>query len=58
MAVSWSLKARIRRVGHIYGVYTVNLAGKSPDIRSYTVYVYGSGQPYVSVMRVVTVSFK
>jgi len=31
----------------IYGVYTVFLAGKSPNIRSYTVYIYGSGQPYI-----------
>jgi len=30
----------------IYGVHTVFLAGKSPYIRSYTVYIYGSGQPY------------
>jgi len=28
-------------------VYTVVLAGKSPNIRSYTVYIHGSGQPYV-----------
>ena len=36
------------RVGqnHIYGVYTVFLSGKSSNIRSYTVYIYGSGQPY------------
>jgi len=31
----------------IYGVYTVFLAGKSPNIRSYMVYVYGPGQPYL-----------
>jgi hypothetical protein len=31
----------------IYGVYTVFLAGISPNIRSYTVYIYGSGQPYI-----------
>ena len=31
---------------YIYGVHTVFLAGKSPYIRSYTVYIYGSGQPY------------
>ena len=30
----------------IYGVHTVFLAGKSPYIRSYTVQIYGSGQPY------------
>jgi len=30
----------------VYGVYTVFLAGKSPYIRSYTVCIYGSGQPY------------
>jgi hypothetical protein len=43
------------RVGHnhtfigTYGVHTVFLAGKSPYIRSYTVYIYGSGQPYICV---------
>ena len=30
----------------IYGVHTVFLAGKSPYIRSYTVQIYCSGQPY------------
>ena len=30
---------------NIYGVYTVFLAGESPNIRSYTVYIYGFGQP-------------
>jgi hypothetical protein len=30
----------------IYGVYTVCLAGNSPNIRSNTVLIYGSGQPY------------
>ena len=28
-------------------LYTVFLAGKSPDTRSFTVYTYGSGQPYL-----------
>jgi hypothetical protein len=41
----WGL---LRRFGqnhiYIYGVYTVFLAGKSPNIQSYTVYIYGSGQ--------------
>jgi hypothetical protein len=32
---------------YICGVYTVVLAGKSPNIRSYTVYIYSSGQPYL-----------
>jgi hypothetical protein len=32
---------------YIYGVYTAFLAGKSPNIRSYTVYMYGFGQLYV-----------
>jgi len=32
---------------HIYGVYAVILAGKTPNVRSYTVHVYGSGPPYV-----------
>jgi len=31
---------------YIYSVYTVFLAGKLRDIRSYTVYINGSGQPY------------
>jgi hypothetical protein len=30
---------------YIYGVHTVFLAGKSPNIRSYIVYTYGAGQP-------------
>ena len=30
----------------VYGVCMVFLAGKSPNIRSYTVIIYGSGQPY------------
>jgi hypothetical protein len=30
----------------MYGVYTVFLAGILSNIRSYTVYIYGSGQPY------------
>jgi len=30
----------------IYGVHTIFLAGKLPYIRSYTVCIYGSGQPY------------
>jgi hypothetical protein len=29
----------------IYGVCTAFLAGEYPYIRSYTVYIYGSGQP-------------
>jgi hypothetical protein len=40
---------RILRVGqnHVYyGVHTVFLAGKSPNVRSHTVYIYRSGQPY------------
>ena len=42
----------IHRVGQnhiytIYGEYTVFFAGKSPNIRSYTVCIYGSGQPYI-----------
>jgi len=32
---------------YIYGVYTVFSAGKSPNIRSYTVYIHTSGQPYI-----------
>ena len=30
----------------MYGVYTVLLARKSPNIRSHTVHTYRSGQPY------------
>ena len=30
---------------YIFGVYTVFLAEKSPNIRSYTVHIYGSDQP-------------
>ena len=29
----------------MYGLYTAFLAGKSSNIRSYTAYIYGSGQP-------------
>jgi hypothetical protein len=32
---------------YIYGLYTVVLAEKAPNIRSYTVFIYGSGQPYI-----------
>ena len=34
----------------IYGVYIVFLAGISPYIRSYTVQMYGSGQPKLCTM--------
>ena len=37
------------RVGQKH-IYTVFLAGKSTNIRSYTVYIYGSGQFYLSVV--------
>jgi hypothetical protein len=33
---------------HIRSVCKVFLAGKSPSIRSYTLYIYGSGQPYTN----------
>jgi len=36
---------------HIYGVHTVFLAGESPNIRSHTVYICGSGQPYTQRIR-------
>jgi len=36
----------------MYGVYSVILAGKSSNVRSYTVYTYGSGQPYIYVYSV------
>ena len=35
---------------YIYGVYTLFLAGKSLVIRSYTVCIYGSGQPLPTTM--------
>jgi len=40
---------RCNRVGQnpiytVYIVYTVILAGKPPNVRSYTVYIYGSGR--------------
>jgi hypothetical protein len=34
-------------IGIYIGVHTVFLAGKLQNIRSYTVYIYGSGQPYI-----------
>jgi len=40
----------LARTIYIYGVYTVFLAGKSPNIRSYTVHIYGSGQPYTHLL--------
>jgi len=52
-SVPWYTVYHINRVGQnhtfigIYGVYTVFLAGKSPYIRSYTVQIYGSGQPNI-----------
>ena len=36
----------LARTIYIYGVHTVFLAGEAPNIRSYTVYTYGSGHPY------------
>ena len=36
----------LARIAYIYNVYKVFLAGKSPNIRSHTVYVYSFGQPY------------
>ena len=36
----------LARTIFIYGAYTEFLAGKSPNIRSYTVHTYNSGQPY------------
>jgi len=42
------------RVGLARTIYirecTVFLAGKSPNVRSYAVYIYGSGQPYSRVI--------
>ena len=41
----------------IYGVYVVMLAGKLPYIRSYTVYIYGSGQPCMCHSIILQISF-
>ena len=35
---------KIHRVGQNH-IYTVFLAGKSPNLRPYRVHIYGSGQP-------------
>ena len=40
------IRVGLARTIYIYGVYTVFLAGSLPNIRSYTVYLYGSGHPY------------
>jgi hypothetical protein len=37
--------AGLAKTIYIYGAFTVVLAGKSPDLRSDTVYIYASGQP-------------
>jgi hypothetical protein len=34
----------------MYGVHTVFLAEKPPYIRSYTLQIYGSGQPYADIV--------
>jgi len=41
----------------IYSVYVVMLAGKLPYIRSYTVYIYGSGQPCMCHSIILQISF-
>ena len=40
----------LARTIHIYGLFTVYMAGKSPTARSYTVCTYGSGQPYTCLL--------
>jgi hypothetical protein len=35
---------------YVYGRNTVFMAGKSPNIRSYTVYTHGSDQPYAGAL--------
>ena len=37
----------LAKTKYIYGAYTVFLAGKSPNIRSYAVHIYGSDQPLI-----------
>jgi hypothetical protein len=39
---------------YIYDVYTALLIGKSPNIRSNTVHIYDSGQPYLSTYMLFT----
>ena len=39
---------------YIYSARTVYLAGKAPNIRSYTVHKYSSGQPYSGAFRLTT----
>jgi hypothetical protein len=41
--------AHLYRVGQNH-IYTVFLAGISPNIRSHTVYIFGPGQPYTCMM--------
>jgi hypothetical protein len=48
---TWSSLARVGQ-NHIYGAYTVLLAGRSPYIRSYTLHIYGSGQPYIYAVHI------
>ena len=33
----------------MYGIYTVLLAGKSPNLRSYTVCIYATGHSYIYI---------
>jgi TFIIF-interacting CTD phosphatase-like protein len=44
-----ALFVRLARTIKFHGVHTVFLAGISPDLRSYTVHTYGSGQPLLFV---------
>jgi len=43
-----SISVGLARTIYIRCIYSIS-AGKPPHIRSYTVYIYGSGQPYISV---------
>jgi len=45
---------KLARTRYIYAVYTAFLAGRSPNIRSYTGYIYNSGQPYACVAFIAT----
>jgi hypothetical protein len=44
-----SIYVGLARTIYIRCIYTVFLAGKSPNVRSYTLHIYGSGQPYIYI---------
>ena len=40
-------KTRVGQTPYMHGVCKEFFTGKSPNVRSHTVYIYGSGQPYI-----------